>query len=153
MTNEAMINTNKGNHMNTKSIRYILSLCAALALSACQTPHPTSKPTMPNTTINNTANKQHFKVGDTFSIQLRSNPTTGYRWQLVEPFDKTRLEKVGNHYQADANPNRMVGVGGTEIWTFKALKSGQAQIQLHYVRSWEKQEPPAQVANYQIEID
>jgi inhibitor of cysteine peptidase len=91
-------------------------------------------------------------VGDTFSIQVRSNPTTGYRWQLAEPFDKARLEKISNTYQADANPNRLVGVGGTEIWTFKALKSGDTHIQLRYLRSWEAQEPPAQVANYQIQI-
>ena len=76
-----------------------------------------------------------------------------YRWQLVEPFDKTHLEKVSNHYQADANPNRMVGVGGTETWTFKALKSGHAEIQLRYIRSWEAQDPSAQVAKYQIKID
>ena len=142
--------------MHTKSIRYIVSLCTVTALStslsACQTQQPMSKPTMSNTTMD-ASTKRHVKAGDTFNIQLRSNPTTGYRWQLVEPFDKTRLEKVSNHYQADANPNRMVGVGGTETWTFKALKSGHAEIQLHYIRSWEAQDPSAQVAKYQIKID
>jgi predicted secreted protein len=47
----------------------------------------------------------------------------------------------------------MVGVGGTETWTFKALKSGHAEIQLRYIRSWEAQDPSAQVAKYQIKID
>ncbi|MBS1174392.1 MAG: putative chagasin family peptidase inhibitor [Burkholderiaceae bacterium] len=143
--------------MNTKSIRYIVSLCTVAAvsasLSACQTPQSMSKPTMPNTTIDTATNKQHLKVGDTFSIQLRSNPTTGYRWQLVEPFDKTLLDKVSNHYQADANPNHMVGVGGTETWTFKALKSGHTEIQLHYIRSWEAQNVAAKITKYQIKID
>ena len=144
--------------MNTKSMGHVLSFCAAIALSAslgaCQTQPVMSQPTMPNTNIldNNATHKQSVKVGDTFSNQVRSNPTTGYRWQLAEPFDKARLEKISNTYQADANPNRLVGVGGTEIWTFKALKSGDTHIQLRYLRSWEAQEPPAQVANYQIQI-
>ena len=123
-----------------------------LGLGACQTLQTVSESIMLSTSID-TSTKRHVKAGDTFNIQLRSNPTTGYRWQLVEPFDKTRLEKVSNHYQADANPNRMVGVGGTETWTFKALKSGHAEIQLRYIRSWEAQDPSAQVAKYQIKID
>ena len=141
--------------METKSKLRMTSLCTmtlGLGLGACQTLQTVSESIMLSTSID-TSTKRHVKAGDTFNIQLRSNPTTGYRWQLVEPFDKTRLEKVSNHYQADANPNRMVGVGGTETWTFKALKSGHAEIQLRYIRSWEAQDPSAQVAKYQIKID
>lgn len=141
--------------METKSKLRMTSLCTmtlGLGLGACQTLQTVSESIMLSTSID-TSSKRHIKVGDTFSIQLRSNPTTDYSWQLAEPFDKTRLEKVSNHYQADANPNRMVGVGGTETLMFKALKSGHAKIQVRYIRSWEAQDTAAQVAKYQIEID
>ena len=144
--------------MSVKPSTYIASLCTAMilsaGLSACQNTQPANKPTMPNHTSHaiDTSTQRHVKVGETFTLQLRSNPTTGYSWQLVEPLDKRHLEKVSNDYQADANPERMVGVGGTENWTFKAIQSGKAIIQMRYVRPWETQGTAAEVTQYQIEI-
>ena len=74
-----------------------------------------------------------------FSIQLPSNPTTGYRWDLKR-YDKKWIKPIENHYQP---PNtQLIGAGGYEVWTFKALPKAlqstqQTVIQMEYQRPWQ----------------
>jgi inhibitor of cysteine peptidase len=72
--------------------------------------------------------------GQQFSIALRSNPTTGYRWQ--PSFDAGALASISSTYVPDV-PMR-VGSGGTEVFTFQALRAGTSKIMFDYVRSWER---------------
>lgn len=53
-----------------------------------------------------------------FSIRLKSNPTTGYRWYL-KTWPNTWLKVVGLDYSA--NNTALVGSGGEEVWHFKVL--------------------------------
>ena len=80
--------------------------------------------------------------GRRFAICLRSNPSTGYGWQLAKPLDGKIVVPVTNDY-VRSNTGR-IGAGGHEVWIFKAVGQGQAEISLKYVRSWEKDRPPAQ---------
>jgi inhibitor of cysteine peptidase len=91
-------------------------------------------------------------AGKEFSISLKSNPTTGYRWQLAKPADETMLKLVKSGYQADPHPAGMVGVGGKEVWTFNAVNPGKTTLEFKYVRSWEKDKPPAQTAKYEVVV-
>ena len=74
-----------------------------------------------------------------FSLQLKSNPTTGYRWDL-KSYDKKLIKLVENHYVA---PNsHLIGAGGYEVWTFKALPAAlqsvkQTAIEMEYKRPWQ----------------
>ena len=69
-------------------------------------------------------------------IALESNPTTGYSWQAS--FDTTALELVEQTYElGDYAKEDVVGAGGTELFRFKALKSGTVQITFDYQRPWE----------------
>jgi len=69
-------------------------------------------------------------------IALESNPTTGYSWQAS--FDATALELVEQTYElGDYAKEDVVGAGGTELFRFKALKSGTVQITFDYQRPWE----------------
>ena len=81
-------------------------------------------------------------AGRRFAIRLRSNPTTGYGWQLAKPLDGKIVAQVTNDY-VHAHTGR-IGAGGHEVWIFKAVGQGQTEISLKYVRSWEKDRPPAQ---------
>jgi inhibitor of cysteine peptidase len=76
-------------------------------------------------------------VGQEFIIELDSNPSTGYGWQAS--YDATMLELVGGEptYEADEAEGAVVGGGGTELFRFKALESGVAQITLTYAQPWE----------------
>lgn len=53
-----------------------------------------------------------------FSIRLKSNPTTGYRWYL-KPWPNTWLQVISEDYAA--NGSSLMGAGGEETWHFKVL--------------------------------
>lgn len=94
-------------------------------------------------------NKISVNAGKNFMIELKSNPTTGYKWQLAEPLNERIVKLVSSDYLA---PNtNLVGAGGKEIWIFKAVKKGEAKIILDYLRPWEKVKP--EIMNvYLIEV-
>lgn len=89
-------------------------------------------------------------TGTEFSFTLASNPTTGYHWELASPLDQKLLTLVTNEY---VRPNtRLVGAGGNEVWKFKAISEGKTQIDLKYVRPWEKDVKPVQATNFVVVI-
>ena len=51
-------------------------------------------------------------------------------------------------------PLQHFGVGGpgTEVWTFKALKSGKITIEFKYVRPWEKDRAPATPQSFLVVV-
>jgi inhibitor of cysteine peptidase len=74
-------------------------------------------------------------VGDTIVISLPANPTTGYAWQQVPGLDGSVVSFVSDDYeQAPASPN-VVGAGGTETLTYKAVGEGTTTITLAYQRA------------------
>jgi predicted secreted protein len=77
--------------------------------------------------------------GQTFTIWLRSNPSTGYRWQAN--YDPSYVTLVNQTFQSDPHPPGKVGVGGFDIWTFMALKAGTTTIR------FDKISPAQQVCN------
>lgn len=74
-------------------------------------------------------------VGESFQIELTSNPSTGYAWKWTNKQGISIVEVSDNQYIAD-HPDR-VGGGGKEIWKFKGIKSGIDTLKLAYNRSWE----------------
>lgn len=90
------------------------------------------------------------KAGETISITLDSNPTTGYQWQLANPVDEKVLKLISSVYRMPET--NMVGAGGKEVWTFKALSGCQTTINFEYVRPWEKDKEPAKKATFTIII-
>ena len=77
------------------------------------------------------------RPGQTFKIDLQSNPTTGYMWQIRNPIDKTRLVIVNKTFAPKSK--KLVGSPGHEVWQFKALKKGTIYIEFAYKRSWENE--------------
>jgi len=90
------------------------------------------------------------RVGEEFNITLESNPSTGYGWQLAQQFNETVLVLVGSEYKPSESDELMLGAGGMEIWTFRALNSGTVELSFVYVRPWETDVPPIEVKNYGI---
>ena len=88
--------------------------------------------------------------GSRFAVRLHSNPSTGYGWQLAKPLDEKIVVLVTNDY---IHPDtRLIGAGGNEVWIFKAVGRGQAEIALKYVRSWEKDRSPAQTNMFTVVV-
>ncbi len=90
------------------------------------------------------------KAGKEFVVTLESNMTTGYQWQLARPVDKEYLTLVGLKYVT--KKSKLVGAGGKEEWTFKAVKPGVTPVSFQYVRPWEKEAPPAKAQSFTVTI-
>ena len=101
---------------------------AAPSPSKVLTPTPIPKPTR--------SEKQIVVVeGQQFSIALRSNPTTPYHWELT--FDTGVIALKNQTYVSDPQPSTPVpGRGGTEVFTFQALRVGTTNIAFHHIQSW-----------------
>jgi inhibitor of cysteine peptidase len=90
-----------------------------------------------------------LSVGQSLVVTLESNASTGYSWALVQNSDDSVLNKTGNKYIAPQTS--LVGAGGNEEWTFKALKKGTSTISLGYSRPWEST-PPAETFDLTVVV-
>lgn len=78
----------------------------------------------------------------TFTIQLSSNPSTGFSWKLVK-YDDKLISLVDHKFIAPKN-KKMLGAPGYETWTFKAIKAHYyvnqvGHVVLQYARPWSKE--------------
>ncbi len=126
-----------------KRILFTLVLMALL-LSACGGGSSTPKVTDPQTPIQASA-------GNQFQIVLEANPTTGYHWDIVGELDKSVVELVSHDYQSASYPN-VVGGGGLDTWTFKAVGAGQATITLGYYPPSNTPTDPAKTETFTVQV-
>ena len=78
------------------------------------------------------------KTGQKFTIRMESNPTTGYGWQLAKDLNNIVVLITTTFVPPET---KLCGAGGHELWTFKAVGEGKAEIFMRYVRPWEKDQP------------
>jgi inhibitor of cysteine peptidase len=79
--------------------------------------------------------------GQTLVIRQASNPTTGYQWMLQG--SSAPLELMKSDFSRDAHGEKMVGVGGAQVFQFAAKTAGNTVLKLEYRRPWEKEAPAA----------
>lgn len=89
-----------------------------------------------------TSNKKPIVVSQnqTFDIQLKSNPTTGFSWKLTA-YQKPLLKFIAQKYVAPTS--EILGAPGYELFTFQAKKGNYrvnqvGHIVLSYARPWTK---------------
>ncbi len=112
--------------MSKKILQTTLSLVFLVSLFACS-PSPTPNPagnTRP--AITDSAQPIEVQTGEMFHIVIDSNPTTGYHWEVVGELNG--VEFISTEYTADEPV--ITGSGGVDVWTFKAVASGETQITL-----------------------
>jgi predicted secreted protein len=71
--------------------------------------------------------------GETFDVELESNPSTGYAWEVDGQLDDEVLSYEGSEYTPDPGSEELVGSGGTERLSFTAGAAGETVIELTYV--------------------
>ena len=89
-------------------------------------------------------------VGKTFTIALDANATSGYNWNQTTK-DTNVVAYVDNAYTATAANPQIIGGGGTDTFTFKAVGKGTTTITLAYARPWESV-PPAQTRTITVTV-
>ena len=82
-----------------------------------------------------------LEIGQTATIQLEENPTTGYGWEFFSEPEKQQI--IGDfkaEYRQDKAEKDFVGVGGVKIYSFKALSKGTITLWGYYYRPWENKD-------------
>jgi inhibitor of cysteine peptidase len=85
------------------------------------------------------------RSGEDFTIKLESNPTTGYKWQPI--YDDTYIKLISNEF---IQATKLIGAGGLERFSFRAVKSGNTYIEMLYKRVWEKKAVKSRKINVKI---
>ncbi len=127
--------------MKSKLILTCLMVAIPLSLFACSA---ASKHVSVDLSSDDFMNNNHIRnevqvgVGDTITVTLHSNPTTGFQWESAQITDQTVLEEIDHKFLSpEREPPPPPGTPGQEVWTFKALKEGTSTISLEYSRPWE----------------
>lgn len=91
-------------------------------------------------------------VNQELIVDLESNQTTGFQWQVAAISDQAVLGEVSNLYTAPG-AGAPVGAGGIERWTFKGLKKGTTRLSMEYSRPWEGGEKAAETFTLTIVVE
>lgn len=86
-----------------------------------------------------------LRPAEALEISIASNPTTGYTWDIAD-FEGSEVLAVAGEPRYMSDPQKdpgIVGSGGSQIFSFKALKKGEAKLVFEYTRPWEKNTAPA----------
>jgi inhibitor of cysteine peptidase len=134
----------------------ILGLLGMLLLAGgCARPvvgGPSDEPTSDGPVIANLRSyRLEVKQGQVVEVRLPSNPSTGYRWVMVEPMPAV----IAALYDAAYVPGRndVVGSPGEERWSFVAVKTGSGILRFEYRRPFDAPTvAPAQRASYLFEV-
>lgn len=130
----------------------LLTGCAALSFTPTptppfiptgETPNPLPEPSDPTQLILVTA-------GESFELVLPSNPSTGYRWDLIAELDANIVELVGQNYVAQQPV--IPGSGGVDVWTIRAVNAGDTTIELGYYPPGNETEPDETVI-FSIQVE
>ena len=88
--------------------------------------------------------------GDILVIRLEAIPGTGYGWQVVRN-DTEQLKPLGKPVFEPLGKD-LVGATEHQVFRFKALAPGSTELELHYVRPWEKEVLPANTFRIKVVI-
>jgi inhibitor of cysteine peptidase len=72
--------------------------------------------------------------GNSITVKLQENPTTGYQWNLTTT---PGLLVTSDTYMPSDTTGKLVGSGGTRIWDISVVAQGEQKIEAVYKRSWE----------------
>ena len=73
-----------------------------------------------------------IRVGESVTVSLPENPTTGYRWH--PDVDPDLLAAADDSYEGPPEPR---GAAGTRRLSFTALRPGSGTLRLVRRRAWE----------------
>ena len=80
-----------------------------------------------------------------FTVHLKSNPTTGYRWILQE-YDSRFIQPTQHEFRS--SDSKLIGAPGYEHWTFRVSQEAFSRphhlvIRFVYRRPWQKSVDPS----------
>ena len=93
-----------------------------------------------------TAKDINLNLNEEFKIELGSNPSTGYGW--YPSYDSNFIKLISSYYIPSSDN---CGSPGTNIFLFKAAKTGETNIIFKYQRLWDPN--PEEVIIHHINVN
>lgn len=94
-------------------------------------------------------------VGEVRVLELPSNPSTGFQWELVAP-QRSAVLAVELSFEAPPLPPEgeelLCGAPGVMRVRLHGLQPGEEQLRLLYRRCWETDAPPAEQRVLQVRV-
>ncbi|MCO7572050.1 protease inhibitor I42 family protein [Pseudomonas protegens] len=125
----------------------LLALFSLALLSACA-----SQPKQNVSVDNQNQCPLHLHNGQTLTLTLPSNPTTGYRWAIQDSAGGI-LRKVSPEVYSNPEDTGLVGSGGQSTWRFQAFATGQGRLLLTYQQPWAPEEAPVKAFDCSITVN
>jgi len=92
-----------------------------------------------------------LQVGQTLTLNLPGNPSTGYRW-LVKNAASGVLRSLGPEVYNAPEDQDVVGSAGVSTWRFQATHTGDAQLLLVYQQPWAADVAPVQTFDCKLVV-
>lgn len=127
------MNASRLSRIAVASLAALTLTTGAVALTGCgeSSAQVTSGESTAPATYTQTDTTIQAQVGETFVIQLASNPSTGYQWKMTpggDPGVNLESSKFVQDTQTGTGTEPMVGVGGVENWTLSAVSAGTGTL-------------------------
>jgi inhibitor of cysteine peptidase len=129
--------------VNASILVAVLAVVVMVAISGC------SSQTALALEAEDAGRQIELQKGNTLTINLESNPTTGYTWEFVES-EGAVVRQVGEaEFKADSD---LLGAGGIQTLRFEAVLEGQMDLTLVYHRPWETGVEPSDTFTVQVTV-
>jgi inhibitor of cysteine peptidase len=92
-----------------------------------------------------------LNIGDEIVVELESNPSTGYSWELALPDSSPMVQLRSSVYTAPDSD--LVGAPGTQQFTFEAVEFGAGVVRLEYIRNFDEVIIPEKIVEYIVKVD
>lgn len=88
---------------------------------------------------NHLEKKIEVGLGNSLTIDLGANPTTGFQWAEDSVVSDTSVlrQVVHNYIEPEANGETAAGSPGKAVWVFDCKAAGTSTVELSYSRPWD----------------
>lgn len=93
-----------------------------------------------------------MQLGQEMLISLRSNPSTGFRWEVKDAASGV-LKSLGPELYSNPEDRGLVGSAGQSSWRYKAEHPGTGRLLMIYQQPWEPNVAPANTFDCTIRVE
>lgn len=124
---------------------------ACLALSVNRENAMADEPKTVTVTEEDNNSTVKLAKGDTLVLRLVEQPGTAFGWKLMHK--KEEVLKEQGKVETEKPEKPLPGGKVTKVWRFKAEAAGTAELELHYVRPFDKDKPPAKTFKLKVKAE
>ncbi len=91
--------------------------------------------------------------GDALVVKLPGTAGTGYSWKVAKNKVEVLAPDGEPEVKSDARNEKLVGGPQSWVFKFKAAAAGTSELEIVYVRPWEKDKPPERTFKATVKVE